>query len=164
LLAACGGGGPANDTAAAPTPAATPMPAPSASPVATLPHVVDQAELLGAAKAAELEAKLAAFEQRTKHRLVVVTAPSLEGHPIDDVTEALGAQMDVRDGVILLVALKEREVRLAVGKGASKLLNDREAKRIVNQTMYPDLHANRYGPAIERGAAHILAELSETIA
>jgi uncharacterized membrane protein YgcG len=63
---------------------------------------------------------------------------------------------------MLVVALKERQVRLAVGHGALKLLTNEEAKRIVTDDIQPDLHANRFDKGILKGADKILSQLSET--
>src|ERR1700682_3197923 len=47
-------------------------------------RVVDEANLLDAAKRAEIEAKLAALEEKTTDQLVVVTVRSLGGRTIEE--------------------------------------------------------------------------------
>lgn len=95
--------------------------------------------------------------------MVVATVKTLGGRDIDTVVEDLGTRMGVHDGVILLVAPKERQVRLAVGRGSDRLLTNAEARRIVNDVMYPELHANHFDRGILKGADQIVAELSETM-
>jgi uncharacterized protein len=126
--------------------------------------VLDGAGLLSAGEKSEIAARLVSLEKRTKLQVVIATMPSLGGRAIDDVVEELGNRLGVRDGVLLLVVPKEREVRLAVGLGAMKLITNAEAHRIVSEAMVPDLHANRYGAGIVKGTDRIVAELSETIA
>ncbi len=127
-----------------------------------LGFVVDMADLLSPDEEAALTRRLGAFEVRTRQRVVVATLPTLRGQAMDAVVEDLGNRLGLHDGVILVVALKERQVRLAVGRGARKLLTDAEAKRIVSDVMVPDLHANRFDKGILKGADSIMAELSET--
>lgn len=155
-LAACGGGERAgNGAAAAATPAPTPTPP---------GRILDEAGLLSDAQRAELSARLGSLELRTGRKVVIATVKSLGGHSIDDAVELIGTRLGVHDGVVLLVAPREREVRLAVGRESSGLLTHGETERIVNKTMYPDLHANRFGDGIMKGADAIVAELSETVA
>jgi len=153
LLAACGGGAPAVNNQAAADEAVMPV-----------ARILDGAALLSADEKAAISARLVSLEERTKLRVVIATMPTLGGRKIDDVVEALGNRLGVHDGVVLLVVPKEREVRLAVGRGALRLITNAEAQRIVSEAMVPDLHKNLYGPGIVKGADRIVAELSETIA
>lgn len=126
--------------------------------------MLDGANLLSAAEKAGIAERLVSLEKRTRLQVVIATTPTLNGRDIDDAVEELGNRLGVRDGVVLMVAPKEREVRLAVGRGAMKLITDAEAHRIVSEAMVPELHANRFGPGIVKGIDRIVAELSETIA
>ena len=128
-----------------------------------LPHVVDEAKLLSAEEAAAIEQRLARLETEPRRRLLVVTLPTLRGRTIDDVVEALGNRLDMGEGAILLIAVRERQVRLAVAHGSAGLISNADAQKIVNQTMLSDLRANRFGAAIGKGVARIAAELSETM-
>jgi uncharacterized protein len=167
----------------APTPSPTPTPAGriadmagllsakqkaelSATPPSPTPtpagRIADMAGLLSDAQKAELSARLGSLELRSGKPVVIATIVSLGGRDLDDVVNELGNRLGVHDGVLLLVAVKDREVRLAVGRSARRLLTDGEARRIVSETMYPDLHANRFAAGILKGADRIIAELSET--
>lgn len=140
--------------------AATPTPSPTPTPAG---RIADEAGLLSAAQKATLSAQLGSLELRTGRKVIVATVTSLNGRDIDTVVEDFGTRLGVHDGVILLVAPKERQVRLAVGRGSDKLLTNGEAKRIVNETMYPLLHANHFDLGIMKGADAIVAQLSETM-
>lgn len=151
LLAACGGG-PApggNDTGAT---------------VAKPGIVSDAADLIPAAEEASLAARLGAFEARTRQQLVVATVPALDGRDMDEVAEELGKRLGISDGVLMLIALRERQARIAVGAGAMRLLTNGEATHILDVAMAPDLRANRFDKGIIKGADAIMSELSETVA
>jgi uncharacterized protein len=105
-------------------------------------RVVDGATLLAAADRAALEAQLAAFEARSTDQIVVVTVPSLQGYPIEAFAHALGTawkigQRGTDNGVIVLIAPTERQVRIEVGRGLEPLLPDGTAGTIVRTTLLP---------------------------
>jgi uncharacterized protein len=137
---------------------ATPSPTPTPAG-----RIADVADLLSDTQKARLSSQLGSLELRTGRQVAVATVTSLDGRKIDDVVEELGTRLGIKDGVLLFIAVKERQARLAVGRGATGLLTDQEAQRIVSVTMFPDLHANRFGDGIMKGADRIVAELSETI-
>lgn len=134
-------------------------PSPTPTPAG---RIADLAGLLSDRQKAELSAKLGSLELRSGRAVVIATIPSLNGRDMDAAVEDLGNRLGVHDGVLLLVAVKDRQVRLAIGNSARKMLTNAEAKRIVSETMYPDLHANRFAIGILKGADRIIAELSET--
>ena len=157
-LAACGGG-PAGNGAESVV-AVTPTPSPTPTPVG---RVADEAGLLSPEQKAALSAQLGSLELRTGRQVIVATVTSLHGRDIDAAVAELAGRMGVREGVILMVSLKDREVRLAVQHGSDKLLTQADANRIVNGVMYPDLHANHFDLGIMKGADAIVAQLSETV-
>jgi uncharacterized protein len=126
-------------------------------------RVVDRADLLDAAAEAELGARLEALEKRTTDQLVVLTVPSLHGEPIRDFGIRVGngwgiGRKDVDNGVLLIVAPKERQARIAVGSGLEGLLTDERAQDILDRKIVPACREGRCDRAIADGVAAI-AEL-----
>ena len=85
-------------------------------------RVVDAANVLPPPVKVQLDQKLAALEARTGDQLLVATVPDLQGYEISDYGYRLGrtwglGQRNLNNGVILLVAPKERRVRVEVGYG-----------------------------------------------
>src|SRR5262245_18730394 len=85
-------------------------------------RVVDQAGILNSAEEGRLTTKLKNIEDNGSTQLVVVTLPSLRGSPIEDWGLALGrtwgiGQKGKDNGVLLIVALNDRELRIEVGYG-----------------------------------------------
>ena len=69
-----------------------------------------------------LENKLAEFERDTNHQIAVLTIPSLQGESIEDFSIRVAeswriGQKGVDNGVILIIALKDRKLRIEVGYG-----------------------------------------------
>jgi uncharacterized protein len=119
-------------------------------------RVNDQAGLLDAEARARIEQKLAEFESETGSQVAVLTLPSLEGESIEDfsirVVEAwqLGRE-GVDDGVLLLVARDERQLRLEVGYGLEGRIPDALARRIVDDVIVPRLQEGDFAAGIEGG-------------
>ena len=105
-------------------------------------RVNDLASALSPQMEGQLEAQLEAYERATGHQMAVLLVPSLEGDPIEDfsirVAEAwkLG-QKGKDDGVLLLVAVNDRKMRIEVGYGLEGDLPDALVGRIMREVMAP---------------------------
>ena len=127
-------------------------------------RVVDEANLLAPPQEAALTAKLAALEARTGRQFVVATLPSLEGRTIEDYGYRLGRAWGIGDearddGVILLVAPKERKVRIETGYGARVFLTDAVSSVIIRNSILPRFKAGDYPGGIIAGADAIVTTL-----
>jgi uncharacterized protein len=105
-------------------------------------RVTDLTGTLTAGQQAELEQKLAAFEQRKGAQVALLIVPTTAPEAIEQyairVVEAwkLGrAKPD--DGVLLLVALQDRAMRIEVGYGLEGALTDALSRRIIDSTITP---------------------------
>jgi uncharacterized protein len=127
-------------------------------------RVVDQAEVIPPDEEAQLTQMLAAQEQKTGDQVVVATVKSLGGEPIEDYGVALGrawgiGQKGKNNGVILIVAPNEREVRIEVGYGLEGELTDAITKLIIEGSILPRFKAGDIPGGIRRGAEDIVAVL-----
>ncbi len=126
-------------------------------------RVVDKAELLPADSEAALTAKLASHEQRTRHQIVIVTTPSLQGKPIETYSLCLARHWGIGrkgmdDGVMLLVAPNERKVRIEVGYGLEAALKDEEASQIIQDDILPAFLTGDFAGGIIKGADALMKE------
>ena len=126
-------------------------------------RVVDNANLLTPEKKLALTSKLVALENETSDQLVVVTLPDLKGAKLDVVAQSLGngwgiGRADIDNGVLLVVAPKERQVRIQVGYGLEGLLTDQRAAVVVRE-MLPKFRAGDLPAGIELGVDRIQSVL-----
>ena len=127
-------------------------------------RVVDEAELLPPEVEARLDAKLAALEKEKGSQVAVLTVESLEGEPIEDYsmrvveTWKLGREK-VDDGVLLLVAEQDRQMRIEVGYGLEGALTDLESRQILDQILRPAFRRGDYAGGIEAGVDAIAASV-----
>ncbi len=118
--------------------------------------VNDYAGMFTYSERSELEAKLVQFEQETGNEIVVVTVPTLEGDVIENVAvelfEAWGIGKKNEDnGVLLLIAREEREIRIEVGYGIEPVLTDAQSSWIIEDVLTPAFKEERYGEGVRAG-------------
>ncbi len=92
-------------------------------------RVHDRAGLLSPAEVSSLETMARNVEQQTTAQMAIVTVGSLEGKTVDDYAHELFnawgiGQKPANNGVLLLIAPKERRLRIEVGYGLEPLLTD----------------------------------------
>ena len=116
--------------------------APQAQVPALTGRVVDLADILSPATEATLTERLAAHEDSTTNQIAVLTIPSLGGAVLEEyATEVfrawgLGTE-EANNGVLLLVARDDREIRIEVGYGLEGSVTDARAGRIIRNEMTP---------------------------
>lgn len=124
-------------------------------------RVNDYAELLPANVEHALEEALSQYERETKHQFAILTVESLEGAPIEDysirVVEKwkLGSA-EADDGVLLLVVLSDRKMRIEVGYGLEGDLPDILAGRIVRDEMAPRFRTGDFPGGIVAAAQAVM--------
>ena len=124
-------------------------------------RVIDQTGTLTAGEQAELEQKLLAFEQRKGSQVALLMVPTTQPETIEQygirVAEAWRpGRADVDDGVILLVALQDRTVRIEVGYGLEGVLPDAIARRIIDETITPLFRQQDLSGGISAGLSRIM--------
>lgn len=131
-----------------------------AVPALTRP-VTDLTATLSAEQIAALESRLAAFEAARGSQIAVLLVPSLEGEDIAQFGIRVADQWKigrekVEDGVILIVAKDDRDMRLEVGYGLEGAIPDAIAKRVIAETVTPYFKAGDYYGGIEAGVAQVM--------
>ncbi len=128
-------------------------------------RVVDNAKLLDPAEERRLSDQLEQHEQATSNQIVVVTLPSLQGTTIEDFGYQLGrnwgiGQEDRNNGVLLIVAPKERKVRIEVGYGLEGDLPDAITKSIIENEILPAFRSKDYPRGIAAGVDTIIEAIA----
>ncbi|HQW37154.1 MAG TPA: TPM domain-containing protein [Usitatibacteraceae bacterium] len=124
-------------------------------------RVVDLTGTLAAADRQAIAAKLAAFEQAKGSQVAVLVVPSLGDETIEEfatrVTDAwqLG-RAGVDDGVLFVVAMQERRLRIQTGRGVQGTLTDALSKRIIAELVTPRFRAGDFPGGIQVGVDAII--------
>ncbi len=128
-------------------------------------RVVDEAGLLSAAAEGRLERQLEAHEAQTSNQVVVVTLPSLQGYSIERFGVELGRHWQIgqagRDnGALLIVAPKERKLRIEVGYGLEGELTDILSRAIIENEITPRFKRGNYEAGISAGVEAMLQAIA----
>ena len=128
-------------------------------------RVVDAANVLPPDAEARLTVRLEALEKQSRRQLVVATIPDLQGYDISDYGYRLGRHWgiggkDKNDGALLIVAPKQRQLRIEVGYGLEGVLTDGLSSLIINQTIVPRFKQGDMAGGIEAGTDAIVRQLT----
>ena len=125
-------------------------------------RVTDTTGTLTAEQKSALEGKLAALEREKGAQVAVLIVPTTQPEDIAQysirVVDAwkLGrAQPD--DGVLLLVAKDDRQLRIEVGYGLEGALPDAITSRIIRETITPRFRQSDYSGGIDAGVDRMIA-------
>lgn len=111
--------------------------------------VNDYANIYSTEFKASLESQLVQLEKDTGAELAVVTINSLEGDYIEntavDLFEQWGiGKADKDNGLLLLIAFEDREIRIEVGYGLESVITDAIAGRIIRNQLTPNFKKEDY--------------------
>lgn len=127
-------------------------------------RVVDQAGILSAATRERLTAMLAAHEAASREQVVIVTLASLQGLPIEDFGYRLGRSWGIGEkgkntGALLIIAPKDRAVRIEVGYGLEGRLTDAISRAIIERDIVPAFRQGNFDRGVLAGTAALLGAL-----
>lgn len=122
-------------------------------------YVNDFANVMDAGSEAAVERYCGDLERATGAQVAVVTIDTLNGQPIEDAANTLFRQWGVgkkgRDeGVMLMLAVRDRKSRVEVGYGLEPILPDGFVGSVLRE-MRPSLQEGNYGAAIQAGVSEI---------
>ena len=116
-------------------------------------YVVDLAGIVDSYKESRLNAYLKELEQKTSAQFVVLTIETLDGIPIEEFALQVAekwqlGQKDKDNGILLVIAMKERKYRFEVGYGLEGILPDAKVGSIGREHIIPHFKENRYSEGI----------------
>ena len=130
-------------------------------------RVVDLAHVLPASTVGSLSVRMADHETGTSNQVAVLILPSLAGEPLEEFSHRVATawklgQKGTDNGVLLLVALQERKVRIEVGYGLEGALTDVLAARIIRNEIVPRFRAGDFPGGVTVGVDAILRTIEGT--
>ena len=123
-------------------------------------YVNDFAEVIEPGAKIQLESELKSFDAETGHEISVVTVNSLGEDYIENFAVKLFEEWgvgkkDVDNGVLFLVAIDDREMRIEVGYGLEGALTDLQSKGILDSFAKPAFQQGDYTSGIVSSAQQI---------
>ena len=119
-------------------------------------RVNDHAGILSAATRQQLEDILSRLEQTDSTQIAVLTIPSLGGEVLEEFSLKVAekwkiGQKGFDNGAILLIAQKDRKLRIEVGYGLEGSLTDLMAGRIIRNVIVPQFRAGNFDQGVIDG-------------
>jgi TonB family protein len=130
-------------------------------------YVNDFAGVINSEDKSQLDLICKDLDQKKEIQMALVTIESLDGQPIKDFAAQLGNLWGVghkggNRGLLILLSVKDRQYRIAVGLGLESALTDEEADRLARE-MVPMLQKGDYGKALLQLAKRIQVEIPQKV-
>jgi uncharacterized protein len=127
-------------------------------------RVVDNAGILTSNQKETLTNILNAQEKETSNQIVVLTLKSLNGNEIADYGYQIGrywkiGQKNKDNGVLLIVSMEEKKIRIEVGYGLEGSLTDARSHEIIEYKIKPYFKKGDYYKGILEGTNAIISSI-----
>ncbi len=125
-------------------------------------RVTDLVGILTNEQIASLEYKLKKFEDETSNQIAVLIIPSLEGEDLEDFSIRVAeknklGQKGGNNGVLFLIVVQDRKMRLEVGYGLEGALPDALCDQILRNVVRPKFRQGDYYGGINAGIDAIIS-------
>ncbi len=129
--------------------------------------VHDEAGVFSASAKAQLEQVLQAHRDSTSSQIAVLVIPSLEGSDIEGYAVKVFedwklGQAKKDNGVLFVIAIQERQMRIEVGLGLEGVLTDAMSNRIIRNEVAPFFREENYEGGIQAGVDAIIKTIAGT--
>jgi uncharacterized protein len=118
--------------------------------------VYDEVGILSSEEKTALEQQILTLETETSHQIGIAIIKSLQGRTIEEVWIVLArswwiGQKGLDNGLLILIAPTEREMRIEVGRGLEWVITDLMSARIIDENFTPNFKNEAYGAGLTEG-------------
>ena len=122
--------------------------------------VTDLAGVLSPEQKQALEGKLVAIDDSSSNQIAVVILPTLDGNPIEEYATKLFRTWGIgnkksRNGVLLLIAIQDKKIRIETGYGLEGALPDITCNSIIDNDIKPAFRQQAYYEGIDKATDDI---------
>ncbi|WP_157558383.1 TPM domain-containing protein [Microscilla marina] len=123
--------------------------------------VNDWAQVLSNDEAQMLEKKIKAYEDSTSTQIAIVLINSLQGIPIEQQALKIAndwgiGQKRKNNGILILVAIKDRKARIELGKGVTDKISNADARKAIRDMTRPYFRNKQYYKGLNMGVDRII--------
>lgn len=133
----------------------------SENPTVIKKYIVDETNTLSSDQINAMLKKLVDYEKQTSNQVIVYVIESLNGEPLETVAYKIAAankigKKDKNNGVLFLIALKDKKLRIEVGYGLEGALTDAISSSILRNEVTPSFRDGKYYEGITKGVDAII--------
>ena len=112
----------------------------------------------------DLNRRLKTYQDTTSNQILVLMIPSLEGYPIEMLAEETATKNKIGtekndNGILLLIAKDDRQLRIEVGYGLEGAVPDAIASSIIRNVIRPRFRDDDYYQGISEGVNAIISAI-----
>ncbi len=111
-----------------------------------------------------LNSRLKTYQDTTSNQILVLMIPSLEGYPIEMLAEETATKNKIGtakndNGILLIIAKDDRELRIEAGYGLEGALPDAVASSIIRNVIRPKFRNEDYYGGVSEGVNAIISAI-----
>ena len=130
-------------------------------------RVMDLADVLETAEIDVLKGKMTFLQLATTTQLGILIIPELQGEVLEKYSLRVAnewklGRCDINNGILILVAVKDRALRIEVGLGLEFILTNEACKRIIEESIIPFFKAGDFYGGLDSGIASIIKILTSS--
>ncbi len=123
--------------------------------------VNDHAGVLQADEKQNLEKLLVAYDDSTSNQIAIVTVKTLDGRPIEETALSMYRSWGIgnkktHNGVLILAAIEDRQIRIEVGYGLEGAIPDITANQIIRNDLAPNFRSEDYYQGFAKAAESLI--------
>ena len=124
-------------------------------------HVNDYADVLSSSQEQQLEQKLRAYRDSTSNVIAIAILNDLQGVSREEAANTIFNtwrmwEGERQNGVLILVAVDDRQMQIEVGYGLEGAVTDLSAGRIVDQILRPNFRRNDFYSGLDEASTTIM--------
>ncbi|WP_164723849.1 MULTISPECIES: YgcG family protein [unclassified Veillonella] len=129
-------------------------------------YVLDQTQTLTKEEIYTMNHMGLELQKKTKAQIAVLLIPTLDGEDVSDYANRVFRAWGIGDkeknnGVLFLIALKDKQMRIEVGYGLEGAINDGKAGEILDQYAIPYFQKGKFGPGVMETYKVLVGEVSK---
>jgi uncharacterized protein len=124
-------------------------------------HVNDYADVLSSGQEQQLERKLRAYRDSTSNVIAIAILENLQGVSREEAANTIFNSWRMwegerQNGVLILVAVEDRQMQIEVGYGLEGAVTDLMAGRIVDQILRPNFRRSDFYSGLDEASTSIM--------
>jgi len=128
-------------------------------------RIHDEAGILSPTFVHQLEQRLKIHEDSTSNQIALLAIETLDGYPVEQYAIEVAKKWQLGgkekdNGILVLVAIKDRKIRIEVGFGLEGVLPDITANQIIRKEMAPYFGKQDYEGGIQSGMNAIMKAIA----